>query len=395
MTDVHTIVHIVSEQTMQNLLPILALRPRRVVQLRSEGQGFQTIAKAVVDATRAAGLDTEFSQLVADEPYPGVEAWKALTAKALQQFPNAVLNITGGTKLMSLGAFLAGQGNPVLYCDSEQQRFVSLGAPIEVPCFRETVARLTLPVVMAAHGIAAESWQFDIAQQAQLEFGQNAYALRTANPEIFDEFSKRVRPHYRPDGDIPNNKSGLAKQASIDLATLYPEGVPGPVAEFLDASAKAGYLVKQEDGGWVMPPEAHRQRSVYRLAANILDGAWFELTVLDLVHRSPAFLDPYWSVEPAGEKEKRFGETDIVALSRRNGGLHLISCKTGIRQPLEHLEAIRQRSQELGGRYGRAILALLTTDANTGHVCRQWGKVLNVKVLVNDEILDFFSANKA
>jgi hypothetical protein len=37
-----TLIHLISEQTMQNLLPILALRPDRVISLRSPTERSET-----------------------------------------------------------------------------------------------------------------------------------------------------------------------------------------------------------------------------------------------------------------------------------------------------------------------------------------------------------------
>ena len=61
-----TLIHLISEQTMQNLLPILALRPDRVVSRRSPTERFKagqvTQTRLVRGATlRPVGRTTSFS----------------------------------------------------------------------------------------------------------------------------------------------------------------------------------------------------------------------------------------------------------------------------------------------------------------------------------------------
>ena len=122
--------------------------------------------------------------------------------------------------------------------------------------------------------------------------------------------------------------------------------------------------------------------------ANLLDGSWFELTVLDLIRRSSGFVDAQWSVEPLKNEAQSFGETDVVCLGLPRGNLQVISCKTTLEKPLEHLEALRERSQNLGGRYAQATLAVLFPKAEPE--LRRWGRFLGVEILVGDEALKRF-----
>jgi hypothetical protein len=137
------------------------------------------------------------------------------------------------------------------------------------------------------------------------------------------------------------------------LGTL-PDPVPAPVLQFLHAAVQAGFLVRREDRGFniASPPLGKNLHCHVEAVANLLDGSWFKLTVLDLVRRSSAFADAHWSVEPVtscGHDEARsFGETDVVCLALPHGTLRVISCKTSLDKPLEHLEALRERAHNVG-----------------------------------------------
>src|SRR6266436_1440524 len=118
------LLHLVSEQTMQNLLPLLALRPTKVIQVRSRAEKFRQAAanlKQAVESIRKQpdyrDLNPEFYEEVIDEESPSADTARRKVGAALSLWPGAVVNITGGTKPMSVGAYLAAeyQREPILY----------------------------------------------------------------------------------------------------------------------------------------------------------------------------------------------------------------------------------------------------------------------------------------
>ena len=395
MSSTLTLIHLVSEQTMQNLLPLLALKPGRVIQIRSRSPRFEAAARHTEAAARQAGIATEFQDYPLQSEFPDVDAVRRAIKQNIPIFPNAIVNITGGTKLMSLGAYLGASEFPVpiLYCDSERLDFIPLGK-YGIPAmasFAETAAALTLPVVMAAHGKALDDWSFDVATAEQLEFGRQAFELRHRHAAEFQQcnFSKQIRDFFRNDnGRIPGNQGKLQALCCARVDDCLRDPIPEPVKAFFDAAHRAGFLDIHPNGGFCLATDGagrKLQKYVERIA-NILDGSWFELTVLDLVRHSKAFADSYWSVEPRSSQALDFGETDVVAITLPHGSLQVISCKTAINQPLEHLESLRERSQKLGGRYARATFALLHAKPDQIQKLRHWGKLLSVEILIGEEV---------
>jgi len=122
-----TLIQLISEQTVPNLLPILRLRPDRLVHLTTP----KTSARAnhLRAAAQAAGLkpDVEVIELSA---MPGVSETHHAVRESLLQARDAdgeaAVNFTGGTKLMSIGAYSAAlrEKAPSLYVDTQDSCFV-------------------------------------------------------------------------------------------------------------------------------------------------------------------------------------------------------------------------------------------------------------------------------
>lgn len=84
------LVHLVSEQTLQNLIPLLALRPSTVIQIRSSdvrfGSAAENLKRAVASLAETqtyAGYSPEFIEQIIDEPMPSIDATRRKVAEAL------------------------------------------------------------------------------------------------------------------------------------------------------------------------------------------------------------------------------------------------------------------------------------------------------------------------
>ncbi len=88
---------------MQNLLPLLALKPRTVVQVRSRDDRFHQAAENLKSALSIIGrtpnycdLSPEFFEVVIDEASPDLDRTRKKVGEALSLWPGAVVNLTGG-----------------------------------------------------------------------------------------------------------------------------------------------------------------------------------------------------------------------------------------------------------------------------------------------------------
>jgi hypothetical protein len=299
---------------------------------------------------------------------------------------------------MCIGAYLAAeyQREPVLYCDTQERRFVSLNerCPLpNLPSFDEIAASLNVETVMAAHGRGADRWHSKVPSAALKTFGSRAAAIRsTANPKEFKQLIHALRKHFRPEGKYLPKVGPLVADTALKT-------------DYFAAAARAGLLARTENGlpelrqatgravkpgpvpAAYLPPRQSKKHN--EKLHKLLDGLWLELHVLDLLQNNPRFHDPRWSVEPAGT-EGDFGETDILCLDRLKAGLLLASCKS-IAPGLEHFEALRRRSELFGGSHTQAVLCIFYPPDNEAE-CRRWAKSLNVKGLVGEaDIAAFFT----
>jgi hypothetical protein len=398
------LLHLVSEQTMQNLLPLLALRPKTVVQVRSRDDRFRLMAEHLENAVAAIrktsqyrDLTPEFFDVVIDEVSPSTDRTRSQVGESLSLWPGAVVNLTGGTKPMCIGAYLAAdyQREPVLYCDTQERRFVSLNerCPLpKLPSFDEIAAGLNVETVMAAHGRGPQSWKSRTPEDSLTQFGSRTAAIRAqADAKEFEEFMRSLRKHFRPEGKYLPRVLPLMADSALK-------------ADYFSAAAQAGLLTSVEEGvtalaqdrqqkGTGAPPAYLPVRQSTRdneKLHKLLDGLWLELHVLDLIHKHSHFHDAHWSIEPAGA-EGDFGETDILCVDRQKAGLLLVSCKS-IAPGLEHFEALRRRTELFGGSHTRTVLCIFYPPSNEIE-CRRWAKSLNVTTIIGAaEIAAFFGS---
>jgi ssDNA-binding Zn-finger/Zn-ribbon topoisomerase 1 len=67
-----TLIQLIGEQTMQNLVPLLALKPARVVQLCSQGKKYVAAARHIEAAAREAGVDAAFQTFPLQSAFPDI-----------------------------------------------------------------------------------------------------------------------------------------------------------------------------------------------------------------------------------------------------------------------------------------------------------------------------------
>jgi len=390
-----TLIHLVSEQTMQNLLPILAFKPERVVQIRSRPPKFKAAAahlrRAVEEACTNpfyADLHPEFVEDVIEEDSPSVESTQQCVSHHVKTARHALVNITGGTKLMSLGASRAAEAYPdclLIYCDTSQQQFVSLdGKPLPSSAsFQEIAQRLTLKIVMAAHGVSSADWTFKTVDDQLLDIGRTGYAVFQKNRDAFQQFREKIRRHFRPSEDrVPEGRKKLEELCQTPIPV---EPDVSEIRDFLEAAVCAG-LLRRDTAGTYRPALEPSRKRVEELA-NILDGSWLELYVLSLLKENPnRWSDPHWSVQVRSAESVPIGETDLVCVEVPKCALHLISCKTHVRQPLETLESFTQRRRDMGGLFAKATLAALDVRGNEVTKLRNWSLYLNVHLLIGNEL---------
>ena len=363
-----TLIHLVSEQTMQNLLPIMALWPARVIQICS--------ARADV-ARHSSHLEEALKTLAAEnvlyrdlrpacesreiqEASPSISATEVIVRQAINDCAGqTVVNVTGGTKLMSIGAWRAAEAMtvPALYCDTQSKRFVIERAPAgqSLPPFEHVVAGLSVPVALAAHGIRPDQLKFEKPTDAHIALANAMLELWEKHESAMKDYFGKVRAIVYPGGQLVRN---------WDVARVIQSGLPPAppnLVRIIELAAAAEILVREGELIRFNVSDSlnsdRKVREVERLY-RALEGGWFEVLLYDRMRSSKRFLDTRMNVQ--SREEQSFGENDVVAVDLKRLALTFVSCKNtdAYVQPLDHVFSIRQRALEYGGSHAGMMLCV-------------------------------------
>lgn len=397
-----TLIQLISEQTIQNLLPILRLKPRRLIHLVTP----RTAARSafLLAAARAAGIDPGM-ETIPLSAMPGIPESFQAVGEVLDKAKSdgqCVVNFTGGTKLMSIGAFAAAQTRkiPSLYVDTQDACFTDGGTSTEMTellagdwSFTPIRNQLRVDVLGIANGVS------------RITGGKPWHPLLPLAEYLFDHPVEEAAAHaawHGPAGIFPN---GREPREAKDWLPVFDRPVLLPVT-VARLAIDAGFVRPGPSEGEVLLPDSthdEMKRIVeqhvadfnaryFRAVAPIqhavafLTGGWWEVIVCDAAHKSGLFRDLRWSVQ-VGERNGLDTEEDVLGVD----GVELlyINCKRGGLKArlLPLLEEIRARAATIGGAFNRRFLAVLQTpQGKFAANLRQQASRLGIRILTRENI---------
>jgi hypothetical protein len=380
-----TLIHLVSEQTMQNILPAMALKPQRVIFIASQVSSSRINNEK--NALKLAGTVTEFIEEILLSEFPSWQETRDAVVKNIPADSACVINLTGGTKLMCIGAWTAAQEHhvPSFYCHTLTKSWLTAdtGPMPDMPGMASLNSRLTVKILMAAHGKDESEWKSDTVTNELLDFARSSWDLHKNYHEQLSAWLAKLRAHVRRghNGRIPDKA-----ELKNTLAEPLPRAETEAVVQLLDAACVAGLVLADLAGSFYLNATS---RSDVEVITNLLEGTWLELALFHHLSNNPKYADIHWSVEPATRQNEEYGETDIVAVDTEKLSLAIFSCKSSLEhvKMLEHLAALRDRADRLGGKFASACLFLFETkSADQESSLRQYGKQLQVHILLASEI---------
>lgn len=374
------LIQLISEQTMPNILPVLRLRPTKLVHLVTRRTAVRSAC--IVEAAREAGQEPDL-EIVHLSSMPAMAETFNAVREAIRETRGAgidpVVNFTGGTKLMSIGAYAAAlhrdHAASSLYVDTDDQRFVDGGTGEGLArllegdfTFTPLYDRLTVNLIAVANG------------RESVTAGRNWRPLAPLARHLLDHPTEEQSAHDAVCGKDGILDQGKAPRSPEDwLAAVDREfHLPAEVARL---AAEAG-LVRHFGAGACRLPEGSRQEMEALCAArtrheqipdydrrrvaategiqhslNFLTGAWWEVIVADAVDRCGLFRDLHWSAS-VGERFGASLEEDLLAVDGVQ--IALFSCKRGGEKSrlLPHLEELQARARSIGGQFTRRFLAV-------------------------------------
>lgn len=366
------LIQLISDQAMPNLLPALALAPHRLFHLTTARS--RPVAERITETCKRAGLKLESEERLLS-PMPslaearrGVEYLARLATDAGLQ---PVLNFTGGTKLMSIGAHEGARqlGIPSLYVDTQEQRFWN-GETGDFSIlenalgdFASAARKLRVDLVAFSNGVARTTGGKD--PKPFIPLAEHLLRDRDIEKRTWEAISGHEGFLAKTLGS-----SGSSPRDPNQILHLYEVPVTGLPESVSDLAVACGLLDETRDGlmlaseiegmnviasaqqllGERLERSEYRQRlqrlrNAVQHPLNFLSGAWLEVIAADAMARSSRFHDIRWSVN-VGDKDGYDLEEDVVALD----GVRLayVSCKRSSRLHA-HAEEIRARANRIGG----------------------------------------------
>lgn len=403
------LIQLVSEQTMQNLLPVLRLEPDKLVHLVTP----KTAARSswIANAAKQRGIKPKVETIHLRAMPEMRETYNAVKDAILATRETGfapIVNFTGGTKLMSIGAYAAALNHEhraiSLYVDTQDELFID-GRTAEGlidlldgdSSFTPLRKSLNVNVIAVANGrervTDGEVWKpFIPLAQHMLEHPDEEKEVHDA---IHGGPSNPGKAFLRGD-QFPHTPAPWLELLDRDL--VLPPAV-------LELALRAG-LVRPSQAGKCRLPESKRDelqtladaqsrkqylpdyRERYFAASEIpsrslrlLDGGWWEIVVAEAAEQSHLFRDLRWSAV-AGERQGASLEEDILGID----GVQIlcISCKRGgPRQKLTtELEQLNNRAFSIGGHFTRRILAIYVEPRGAfKKALYQRAQAMNIRIL--------------
>ncbi|MFP4247516.1 MAG: Card1-like endonuclease domain-containing protein [Halochromatium sp.] len=342
-----TQVVLVSDQVLQNLIPILMERPTRVCLVLTEA-----MTRRGADRRLAAQLRGVEAQLIRcercpDSGFPQIRAFAHQVAETLLNAgadTEIVLNATGGTKLMSL-AFVEvfrGLASRILYTDTAHRRIEYLAnsaqdGPASIPTPTPMSNVLDVPAYLRAQG-----FQFQRAVSEDPRWTTLAAARKAACKFL----GRRIAdPSLQ---QLIGTLNYLADKALERLPDSRDERLAAPVQSFprpprgLWSEAMA-QLAAAEVLAW--EPGSAYFRFTDLAAAQFVRGGWLEDYAYHAVHDAGVH-DARLGVEGHWDRQEAMANEFDVLACHMNQLLH-IECKT-LRYRDENDNAIAYKLDSLG-----------------------------------------------
>ena len=389
------LIQLVSEQTMPNLLPILALRPAAVIHLTTDKTAPRSAR--IMEAAAQADISPSHDPVRLSH-MPSIRETGRAVERAIrmarERGQSPVVNFTCGTKLMSIGAYeqAAMDKCPSFYVDTAERRFDDGGtapglADIfgDLLSFQDLTPALTLDAIVAANGhrsiSAGRDWQrfrnvaSHLYEHKEDEealhhslHGKNGLCPNGSEPRDAAQWLLLLdRPFFVPELLLTKLvETGLARSAGRDSA-LLPDHSREELSRLTNLTSKSGYFSAVEP---------------LQQALAFMSGGWWEVIVAESMARTGRFRDIRWSAQITQQSGSRV-EEDLVAIDGVEAVC--ISCKRASASKmrlLSHLEEFNSRARSIGGQFTRRWLAVLIppTGANGEPVSKR-AQELGIRLL--------------
>ena len=395
------LIQLISAQAVPNLLAAMALNPQQIIHCCTPSMRIRS--EHLAKAYKAAGLSANIT-IEHLSPMPQAPEMKSLITHLVRtRSGQIVLNFTGGTKLMSLGAFAGAMLRkiPSLYVDTDDDIFVNghSGPGFNDlfeggdTSFGQVKRRLNVHTLAIANGCgratSGSEWKV-LAPLADLLLRDPD--LEAVCHNTVDRFLRQIPQDYRQAVDFW--KQQLESPIDLPEAVLEP-GTAGGLfdkrgAAFFIHPVHAGKLraLNSEDLSrpWICRPALETLKKPF----SWFQGVWWEVAVMQHLSAQGLYRDLRWSVQ-VGDRNQMSTDMEEDILGIDNVNLLYVSCKRGgHRSGLSRLlEEIHASAERIGGSYSRKILAVCYfPETEHGKRIRKRADDLGIKTVTRKDILN-------
>lgn len=330
---------LVSEQRMQNLIPVFqrgaSFEHVWLIRSTDADNPKSRFAQAWRDTTETLRNSLNVHSAEPSVGAYGIDQTRRVVADLLSKESGpVVVNFTGGTKCMSIGAYLAAQAakKVTLYVDTANEKLVWFqpDARVKEEDF-DLGGQLTVRIYLQANGK-----QIDEERTRQYALPQHAYGAARKLVALWPRWAGVLEAF------------GTAISQGRDLVSDYVED-----NEATDILTEYGFIRRTEEG-WVITQGGRA----------FLTGKWLDAMVHVLLEDSQFFDDVSSNLRLQGV------ENEIDILATRKGQLSIIECKSGDlggQTTLNKLQAIRTG-------FGTFARAFFVTSREANQVNRAFQK---------------------
>ena len=350
-----TLISLVGHENMPNIIAAIALKPDRLAFLVTEAFA-ETSYPHLCNLLRK-----KLPKLNAIWDYHvdaySIESAKRACGKAIiESGQDVTVNITGGTKLMSIGAYQAALEHncPAVYVETNQRKILYQHNPDGAADIPFPAKALRIDDCLAAQG-----------KMARASRNYTAFELRSSR-----QLALRARA-------MNQLATKIRSAANKRLRQIEWNNISGEVRHLIDILDSQGLIQIITSHG------RYRKFSVSSDFEQWLGGRWLEAYVYDTAVQCGFDTQ---TTQPKGFDDVQtgveifFGSTrvgnEIDVLIEHNTRLTIISCKTG-RMDTNHLSELVTLADEAGGLFANAIVVTSTVP---GPLFKKRAQILKIKV---------------
>ena len=353
-----TLISLVSDQTMPNIIAAVVLKPERMAFLVTQ-KFIKTNYRYTLNVIKKKLPQVQFAQ----EPYLAdafsIESARQACLKAIVEHEDSevIINITGGTKLMSIGAFQSAveRNCSAIYVETNQSKIIYQHNPLgkaehDFPTGDDA---LTIKDCVAAQGKYIADDELRTYTERELRLS-NLMAQRAG---AMGQLARKVQ--------IASNQR---------LTTVEFPKASGELRDLVNVLKDYGLLKN------VLAHGSYRRFTVDDGVEGWLTGRWFEAYVFDQAMQA-GFDDVKTGVNIYFAGGQVYNEVDVMIA--HNARLTLVSCKTGSMH-IEHLDALVTLAGAAGGLFSGKVLV---TNTNPSDILRERAKALRGTLFGRNDLM--------